>query len=362
MENSLFNQTRAFVRPGVQCMRGLSAYAGTLPISVGKGPLSLFMPAYGRTGAGLLRIYNIARALRKLGWRTAILPPNLTLKQRRWFLQNMVPDVVVMQGARHELNRPALYPEWPIVFDMDDADFHLPHLEAFVAEAMGQVRGVMAGSTYVADWCRDRGVEAHVVWTGTPVSQHRRTPHSRRPLVVAWAQTRPETYDQEAKFVLQVMGRLSRQMPQVRLRLYDRRNGDGAFLDRFQSAGIQTDWVPSCGYKAYLASFDDVALGLAPLCPQTPFSRGKSFGKVLAYLDAHVPVIASDACEHGRFFDAKTGVVSSDPDRWVDEMARLLRAPMARQAMGKAAFEQFGKRLSLEAAAAQVSRVLWRYI
>jgi hypothetical protein len=64
----------------------------------------------------LLRIYTIAAALRPLGWRTAVLPPGLDLAQRQRLIRLIVPDVLVMQGARHPLNRPALYPGqriWP---------------------------------------------------------------------------------------------------------------------------------------------------------------------------------------------------------------------------------------------------------
>lgn len=41
-----------------------------------------------------------------------------------------------MQGARYPLNRPDLYPGVPIVYDMDDADFHLRHLVDPVVCAM----------------------------------------------------------------------------------------------------------------------------------------------------------------------------------------------------------------------------------
>ena len=103
--------------------------------------------------------------------------------------------------------------------------------------------------------------------------------------------------------------------------MYGRSDGDGPeFPYRFQRAGIPTEWRNSSSYGKYLASFDEVFLGLAPLCPETPFSRGKSFGKILAYLDAHVPVVASDACKHGFFFTPAPGVVSNEMNEWLDVM------------------------------------------
>ncbi|CAN0601711.1 unnamed protein product, partial [Ectocarpus sp. 12 AP-2014] len=88
----------------------------------GRGPLVAFFPCEGRKGAALLRCHILADALRARGWRTLVLPSALSLPQRQRFLRAAAPDLVVMQGARHALNRPELYPDFPIVYDMDDAD------------------------------------------------------------------------------------------------------------------------------------------------------------------------------------------------------------------------------------------------
>ena len=107
MKNILPIQTRALVRPGVQYIRGVSACALVMQGAFGKAPLSVFLPAYGRRESALLRIYNIASELRKLGWRSVILPSNLDLNQRLRFIDGLAPNLLVMQGVRHTLNRPA---------------------------------------------------------------------------------------------------------------------------------------------------------------------------------------------------------------------------------------------------------------
>lgn len=328
-------------------------------VQTGKGPLVAFLPSDGRQGAALLRIFNIAAGLRQHGWRTLVLQRKLAPQQRHRLLAELRPDILVMQGARHALNRPHLYPGYPIVYDMDDADFHLPHLADPVTVAMGQVDVVMAGSAYIADWCRGQGAAAQVVWTGMPVSRRRHPPHEGRPPVVAWAQTRPMTYVREADLVLEVMARLASVRPDVRLRLYDRRPGDDpAFAARFRAAGIHTEWNAAMALPDYLASFDDVSIGLAPLCPETPFSRGKSFGKILGYLDRCVPVIASDEGEHGRLFGPGSGIVSNDPAVWVAKAAWLLSEAESRRSMAESGFSLFRSRLSTEAATLHVAEVL----
>ena len=321
------NVLRSALRPAVHLARE-AVFRSEMALQTGQGPLAVFLPAYGR------RILAAAR-----------------------------PDVLVMQGARHHLNRPALYPGYRIVYDMDDADFHLPHLAGPVARAMAEVSCVVAGSRYIAEWCRARGTEAQVIWTGTPVLSMPAPPQGARPPVVAWAQSAPAAYEEEAAWVLEVMARVSARCPGARLRLYDRQDHDtSAFPGRFRAAGIEVEWRKTALYRDYLRSFDDVALGLAPLSEENPFSRGKAFGKVLAYLDRRVPVIASDVGEFAAFFDVSTGVISNDRDVWVAEITRLLGDAEARQRMADAAFARFRERLSVEEAARQLDRVLRRYL
>ncbi|MEM6660598.1 MAG: hypothetical protein AAF666_00340 [Pseudomonadota bacterium] len=282
------------------------------------------------------------------------------MAQRQRFLRRLDPDLIVMQGVRHALNRPALYADWPIVLDIDDADFHLPRFLEPLEQAMEHVACVTAGSAYVANWCLGAGAaEARVVWTGTPPTARVPVPAAHRPPVVAWAQTRPMTYRREAALVADVMRGLAARRPGVTLRLYDRQAGDDPrFLDLFRAPGLSVEWVENCRYDAYLASFDDVAIGLAPLSPETPFSRGKSFGKVLAYLDRHVPVVGSDACEHGAFFTPETGVITNDITKWVSSLDRLLGDPSACHTMAAAAHTAFLEQLTTQAAAGAMDSVL----
>ena len=296
--------TRKLLRPTVRHLRAWPPGVSVERARRGSGKDIALLPSTGRKQSSLLRIYNIAHELRGMGWCPAVLPSFLTLHQRQRLLARLAPYAVIMQGARHALNRPDLYPQSPIIYDIDDADFHLPHLAQPVGEAMPQVAAVLAGARYIARWCRGAGAKrVDVVWTGAPVSRRARLPHVKRRPVVAWAQTRPMTYLHEAEWVRHFVGQLGEVCPDITLRLFDRQPGDDpGFAQSIEARGVTVEWVRSCGYSDYLRHLDDVSLGMAPLSDQSPFSRGKSFGKVLAYLDRHVPVLASDACEHGAFF------------------------------------------------------------
>ena len=354
---------QSLLRPLVRGVRALSVTTAAEWQRQGRGPRVAFLPSRGRQQSSLLRIYNMAPALRSLGWQSLVLPWKLTLRQRMRLLGRFHPHVIVMQGVRHDLNRPGLYPDWPIVLDVDDADFHLDHLVGPVTRAMSQVAGVIAGSRYIATWCQDHGVAADVIWSAAPVSRRRHVPQKGRSPVVAWAQTAPATYTDEANWVLDVMRQLKVRHPDVCLRLYDRKPGDTLdFLNRFRQSGIRTEWCASARYRDYLASFDDVAVGLAPLSSRAPFSRGKSFGKVLAYLDRQVPVVGSDAGEHAAFFGPNTGVISNDPKVWVVEAADLLQDPDRRTQISRAAYQQFQRKLTIPAAARRLDRTLCQYL
>ena len=365
MSDGLFVESRgrveAAMRAGVNRLRALPSEWRIRPLLYAFGPRAIFLPATRRDGAAHLRIYHMAGALKEAGWQVLLLPSTLSLAERLRLMEAFSPDVLFMQGARHRLNRPWLYPRWPVVLDMDDADFHLPHLFEPLRRAMPGVVGVIAGSRYVADWCSAAGAgHADVVWTGAPVSARVRPPHHKRPPVIAWAQTRPMRYLAEADMVREVIRGFARRYGAgLTLRLFDRQPGDDpGFAHSFEGPGVTVDWVAKARYQSYLASFDDVALGLAPLCPETPFSRGKSFGKVLAYLDRMVPVLASAAGEHAQFFTAETGVVSNDPHVWVEEGVRLLNNATLRQNRADAAFWAFQDQLSLTTAAEKTDGLL----
>jgi glycosyltransferase involved in cell wall biosynthesis len=124
--------------------------------------------------------------------------------------------------------------------------------------------------------------------------------------------------------------------------------------------GPETDLelLPTLDYDPFLASLREVAVGLCPLIADSPFSRGKSFGKILGYLHAGVPVVASDAADHAVFFTPDAGVVSNDLAVWEAAVRTLLADPKARDAMATRADALFRERLSIEAAARLTDRFL----
>ncbi|QYZ70539.1 glycosyltransferase family protein [Neotabrizicola shimadae] len=348
-------------------LRRLAAWGGhrlrevaVLPRALDRrdGPRIAFFPSSSREGASLLRAWNMAGALRPLGWRTLVVPMQLEEVQRRRLMRVFAPDLILFQQCRHPLNDANHAMGLPFVLDCDDADFLdpaiAPRLEATARGAMG----VVCGSRFIRDWAAGLNARAEVIWTGTPVSPVPPPDQRTRGAVVAWAQASPAGYPMELAFVQELTRRLWARGLRFRLRLYGVGTAEEAAIRAGFGPGADLELMPLMGYDAFLASLRDVAVGLSPIIAASPFSRGKSFGKILGYLDAGVPVIASDEADHALFFTPESGVVSNDPAVWEAAVARLLGDGDARAAMAGAARAEMERRLSVTAAAARLDAFL----
>lgn len=305
-----------------------------------------FLPSDAKVQSSLLRAYNIADELEKQGWATLVVPRHLSLAQRRRVLGAFRPDLVVLQQCRHPLNRVEYLRQYPLILDIDDADFLDPELTQVLEDTARHAVGVICGSRYIRDWAAQFSDNAQVIWTTTPISPSLISDVDKRQPIVTWAQSSPLGYPNELDFVSDVMTEVAHRRGPTHLRLYGWDGpSDHPVLARLRDAGVMVELLPFMSYDAFIASLSTAAVGLSPIVPEG-FSKGKSFGKILAYLDAKVPVICSDEVDHELFFTPRSGVVSSDPEVWVREICRLLDDPAARADMASAAHDDYARRLS----------------
>jgi hypothetical protein len=322
-------------------------------------------PGEATTGsASDLRATTVARELGRRGWRATVVPSQLELEQRLRILRAERPDVILLHQSRHPLNRPRYYPNFPCVYDADDADILDPKCRADVIECCTDSVAVIAGSRFLANEFRPHNPRVSVVWTGTYLQPSPRMAASQLRLPsVAWATSDPVGYSHEAEFVREVILRLA-QKTQFTFFLYgvrpNLRDAVEQYLVPIRRVGVPVQIIPPLPYKQFVQSLESVAVGLQPVSIENPFSRGKSFGKLLAYLIADVAIVASNNVDHPLFFqDGVNGVLApNDMDRWVEATALLLQDPTRRSHIVANARAGLQARLTTAVAAELVGKVL----
>jgi len=318
-------------------------------------------------GSGYLRAHAVGMALRARGWRTVMPNAHLSLSQRRRIVALERPDVILLQQARHPLNRPRYYPGVPTVFDLDDADILDQRCASDVIECLVESKAAIAGSRYVADLLKPHNPNVSVVWTcvdrdiNAPV-----TPQRARGPVVSWASLNPADFPLEAEMIQRAMVALAAKT-RFTFRLYgvrDRwgvRSSDWAerYVEPIKAAGAEIELIPLLAYDAFIESLQSVAVGLQPVCPEDQHSAGRSFGKVLAYLIAGAAVVASDAVDHPLFFrHGQNGMlVPNQPEAWANACAELLGNTEFRERVATAGRQDMGRRLVVSTAAEHLDRI-----
>jgi hypothetical protein len=319
----------------------------------------MFFPSSTREGASLLRAYLISDQLSAHGWNSVTVPAQLELRQRERVVSYFDPDLIFFQQCRHMYNDALHSFGRRFVLDIDDADFLDPCLKDKLTRTCSAASAVIAGSRFVREWCAGHNRNTTVIWTGTPETTGVRPDHARRAPIIAWAQSSPIGYHQELEFVRNFCVGMRAASNRFTLRLYGVSNDDErdylrAYFGREQSLEL----LPLLTYERFVRSLYNVSVGLSPIVYASEFSRGKSFGKILGYLDAKVPVIASDHADHCLFFSDETGIISNDQDRWIEGATRLLNDARARNIMADKAFELFRAHLTTPVVARKVSDFL----
>ena len=323
-------------------------------------PRVLFFASQINTGsAGDLRARAIARELRNMGWRAIVVPPQLGLPARRRLIASERPNVIFLQQSWHPFNRPSLYPGTPCVFDADDISFH-DHPE-LVAECCYGSRATIAGSHYIADFFRRHNPDVSVIWTGTYLLRSpNMVPNARRNPVITWAQSDPRGYPEEAAFVREIILRLSKKA-RFSFYLYGVYDASVAqeYLAPIRAAGVNTKLFMFMRYREFVSSLEEAAIGLHPVC--CSFSRGKNFGKLLAYMVSGVASVAANAFEYPLFFrHAENGMLANGVDEWVESCQFLLENVHKRGQIADQAYSELQSRLTTRRAAELVAEVLHR--
>lgn len=223
----------------------------------------------------------------------------------------------------------------PIVFDFDDAirfrqrpkrgSFDSGTRRRRFARMVDRADAFACGNRYLASLVEARGRPLHVVPSAVPVDVPRHEPAGgARPLRIGWVGG---------------SGNLPSLDP-LRPVLADLARERDVTLVVIADAPYPLEGCPSehvvwtlGGQEAALAELD---VGIMPL-HDDPWTRGKCAYKLLQYMAAGVPVVASPVGMNAELVrDGENGLLAATPDEWRAALARLADEPDLRRRLGAA--------------------------
>lgn len=238
----------------------------------------------------------------------------------------------------------------PIIFDYDDAIFHMydesaravvrrllgGKLEPLLRRATACCCGNEYLENYAAQFCANTMILPTVVDTDKYVPA---ATLPDRPVTIGWIGS-SSTY-----VLIPPMLPLLRELAEqrgVRIRIV----GAGRAAERDQFAGLDLiEWSETCE----IAEVQAMDIGIMPL-QDLPFQRGKCGYKLIQYMACGLPVVASPVGVNATIVeDGVSGFLATDHDQWRASLMRLIEDTALRRAMGEA-----GRRCAVEAYSLQV--------
>jgi len=235
-----------------------------------------------------------------------------------------------------------------LILDLDDALFadengtRSPKRERSFVGMARHVDTVWAGNNYLSQAALPFCPKTTVLPTSVETSKYnQRIGPSGDFFDVVWIGSSSTRKYLES--LLPILGRAVREIPSLRLKIiadFD--------LPAAVGLGVPTFAVPwsSASEAAELAS---AHVGVAYM-PDDPWTRGKCGLKVLQYMAAGLPVIASATGVHREIIvDDQTGFLTSDEAGWLAALRQLRFAASMRRLMGDAGRQRVMERYSVSA-------------
>jgi glycosyltransferase involved in cell wall biosynthesis len=226
----------------------------------------------------------------------------------------------------------------PIVFDYDDAivfrqqprggSYHSPTRKRRVDRACRLADAFVCGNEYLAGLCRPCGKPVLVAPSPVPLAVPRSVSgRFAEPVRIGWIGS-PRNLD-ALEMLASPLRELARRRRIVLVIISEA---------SFELEGVPTEHVPwkLALQEQALANLD---IGVMPL-EDSPWSRGKCAYKLLQYMAAELPVVASPVGMNSEVIrDGLNGLLAATPDEWASSMDRLLADPELARKLGRAGRE-----------------------
>ena len=244
-----------------------------------------------------------------------------------------------------------------IVFDFDDAimfrelKYEKPidgeHFKKFL-RTMKICAAAAAGNQFLAAMAEACGVRATVLPTSIDVQSYRvKQHHAGAGLTVGWI-----GLSDGLRYVRQIhsaLRQLSTRHPGLQLKIISDKSLelDGVHV-------VNEPWQAE-NEQEQLASFD---IGIMPLWDSL-WTRGKCGFKILQYMGAGLPVVASDVGVNGEIVSAgQNGFLARNEAEWVEAISQLVQQPQLRRSFGANGRALIEQKFSLDTYAARYAELL----
>lgn len=206
------------------------------------------------------------------------------------------------------------------------------------ADIAGRFRAVVCGNRFLADYFRKYSAKVHVIPTVVPMRRYEAVIHRASPRVrIGWIGT-----PFSAPHLDVARGPLERlaQRHDFEFRVV----GAGALPAWDLPLMTQVDW----GLDLEMDYFADFDIGIMPL-RDFPFAHGKCAFKLIQYMAAGIPVVASPVGANLEVVqDGVNGFLAATDSEWIERLERLLVDPSLRRTLGEHGRQTVRDRFSLE--------------
>ena len=242
----------------------------------------------------------------------------------------------------------------PLFLDFDDAA-HIKYensslLRHKIPRLIAAAEAVVVGNNYLAQYARQFTRNVCVIPSVVDLSRYpvSRTKSVSEEIIIAWIGI-PATAE-FLKPLLPVFHKLQDKYPQLRFRFI----GAGS---QFPANGLNAD-LPDWSQQTETDLLAESDIGIMPL-PDTQFTRGKCGLKLIQYMAAHLPVVASPVganCEI--VVEAENGFLANGNEDWFAKLSVLIDNPALRRKFGAAGRKRVERHYSLESGFAKWTDIL----
>ena len=258
-----------------------------------------------------------------------------------WLERNFIPGLDDFSGL---LKR-------PLVLDIDDAIWlYSPLGVGMISRLVGRADMVLAGNQYLANWCSQFCKDIKIIPTAVDANRFssREVPKAEgAPFVVGWIGTSGNF--RFLDIIEAALARFFRASPGARFLVVADKCPKLTTLPP-----NQIDFVPWDASNEHLL-LQEMDVGLMPI-DDTDLSRGKCSFKMLQYMAAGIPVVASPFGMNSEVFAAgNIGYAARTEQDWVDALFQCSKDRAERISQGKNGREVIVSQYSAEVVAFKIS-------